>query len=117
MTTSTITEAINSHKYRFTCEVELQDGLELVFKKAKLAYIREAMLTDKDRIDFLIGNVGVEVKIGGSLADVTRQLHRYAQLSCIESLVLVTSKLRLSGLPDTINDKPLVVVSLMGSIF
>ena len=43
-------------------------------------------------IDFLAGDVGIEVKIKGSAADAFRQLKRYAESDRIGSLILVTSK-------------------------
>lgn len=51
----------------------------------------EVPLNAKDRIDMLIGAVGVEVKIKGQRRDIYRQLQRYAASDRIEALVLVTS--------------------------
>jgi hypothetical protein len=69
----------------------------------------------KDRIDFLIGGeVGAEVKIDGSLTEVTTQLHRYAQSDRVKALVLISSRMRLDNMPSTLNGKPLRVVTLAG---
>lgn len=51
----------------------------------------EVALSEKDRIDLLIGTVGVEVKIKGQRREIFRQLERYAASERIEALVLVTS--------------------------
>ena len=51
---------------------------------------REASGRD-GRIDFVIGRVGIELKIAGSVSDVTRQLWRYADSGRFDALVLVTS--------------------------
>ena len=71
---------------------------------------REAHLGPGDIIDFLVGSVGIEVKIDGSLSSITRQLHRYAQYERIGSLILMTTRMKHLRLPDEMNGKPLVVI-------
>ena len=110
-----ITRAIAGHRYRYASESELQDGLAEVLAAAGVAFEREVQIGDAGRIDFLAdGGVGLEVKVGGSLAAATRQLHRYAASAEIEALVLVTGRGRLAALPSTIGGKPLEVVDLSG---
>lgn len=79
---------------------------------------REYRLNEKDRIDFLVkhreGNVGVEVKVGGSLTNVLRQLARYADCDAITSLVLVTTRSKHKAVPPTLRGKPLSVVYVGG---
>lgn len=66
------------------------------------------------RIDFYLPgpDIGLELKVKGSPSEVMRQLHRYALAPPIRELVLLTGRARLSGLPPTLNGKPLTVVSL-----
>ncbi len=80
--------------------------------------MREVVLGDKDRIDFLIGgDIGIEVKLQTSLAQMTRQLHRYAAHERIGALVLLTTSARLKLLPHTLNGKPIRVVYLAARSF
>lgn len=108
---------LRATRFRFTTEADLQAGLAAAFARAGLAFEREARLGPKDRIDFLLaGGVGVEVKLDPNLAAVTRQLHRYAQHEAVGALVLVTSRLRLTNVPDMMHGKPLRAVALLTSL-
>lgn len=109
MTTSQIAKLLHEHRFNFTKEAELQQAINRVFVLNRIVYSREVRLTDKDRIDFLVGNVGVEVKVDGSLSDVTRQLHRYVQSAEIESMLLVTTRLRHLDCPRFLNRKEIEV--------
>lgn len=82
-----------------------------------IAFAREFIIDSKSRIDFLVGAVGLEVKVGGSLAAVTRQLFRYAQVEVIKELVLVSSRQFHNQLPAEMNGKPLRAISLTMSAF
>jgi hypothetical protein len=69
-------------------------------------FSREVKLSAAERIDFLMADgLGIEVKVKGSLSDVTRQLHRYAQITEIKSLLLVTTKARHLEAPRSLNGK------------
>jgi hypothetical protein len=106
---------IEGHTFSFTDEEELQRGLAEILPPNSTR--REVQLTQKDRIDFMVEGVGIEVKIKGSLAALTRQLHRYAQLDAIEALIVVTPVARLTRLPESLNGKPVLVCHLLGSAF
>lgn len=101
-----VTSALRA-RYRFIHEKELQRGIGIQLARAKITYAPEVRLSDDDRIDFLIGDLGVEVKIKGSQKDVIEQLLRYAQHERIGSLLLVTTRLQhLVDFPATLHDKP-----------
>lgn len=121
MRAAEIAALLERHRFRFGSERELQDGVALAFARASVGHVREASLGGAGTIDFLVdGGVGVELKIGGALAEVTRQLHRYAGHADVRELVLVTSSARLgrhARLPETMQGKPLHVVHLLGSVF
>lgn len=111
MTLTLIKAVLQRHRYNFIDEAQFQRGVAAALTNAGIAFTREAKLDEHDRIDFLIGTVGVEVKIKGSLTNLTRQLFRYAKHDAIEALVVVTSQNRLSALPLTILGKPCEVLT------
>lgn len=114
MKAETVTAALRATRFAFANERDLQDGIAQAFDYFGVQFTREVEIATGDRIDFLIGTIGVEVKIGGSLANFTRQLHRYAQSDDISALVVVTGRRRLEGLPETLAGKPIHIVGLWG---
>lgn len=112
-----VADLLGAYRFDESSEAALQRGVEAVLEAAVLPFQREACLGSTDRIDFLVdGTIGVECKVGGSLAATTRQLHRYAAQVRIESLVLVTTRCRLARVPRTLNGKPVVVVLTPGAL-
>ncbi len=106
-----ILELFAAYSFNFSNEKELQDGIEQMFAAEGIVAVREASLNKADRIDFLVGDIGIEVKVGHSFTDVIRQLHRYAQVDAIQTLVLVTTRLQ-HQMPDDINGKALITINL-----
>ncbi|WP_439593911.1 hypothetical protein [Microbacterium sp.] len=109
-------------------EMQLQNAIwdRLAIEDAPSPIIvaaREYRLSKTDRVDFLIDmrgplawqsvSVAVEVKIGGSLVDVTRQLTRYADSTEVHELLLVTTKASHHRIPPLINGKPVVLCTLV----
>jgi hypothetical protein len=110
----TVARILEGVRFRFSTEEELQLGVAAAL--AEYIPEREVILGPKDRVDFLLWGVGIEIKIKGGISALTRQLMRYAQHERVRSLVVVTSReqYRLQ-LPATMNGKPLRVVSLRGA--
>lgn len=109
----------------FTTEAQLQDVLatrlwdEALLGNPITGYSRELRLDEHNRIDFLVelnevSRVGIEVKIGGSLAALTRQLERYAAFPQIDQLLVITTKANHHHIPNVIGGKPVVLCSLIG---
>jgi hypothetical protein len=96
-------------------EAAMQDALEVELKKTGMGFEREVKLSKTDRIDFLIGNVGVEMKVKGSFVSVVRQLQRYARSSRISELVLFTSRPKLTLMPESIGGKRVRVAFYRGA--
>lgn len=71
---------------------------------------REERLSEKDRPDFMIETVAVEVKLKGAKMDIYRQLERYSAHDAVQSIILVTNQ--AMGLPAEIGGKPALYVSL-----
>ena len=113
-----ILDVVARHRFTFACERDLQDGLAAAFSNASLTVEREAPLEGAGRVDFLVGgSVGVEVKIDGGRAALTRQLFGYASHPRIAALVVVTSRNTLGALPETLAGKPLrVAVANRGAL-
>lgn len=115
-TIAAIKGALAGRVFNFWSELELQDGVRFSLERGGLAFEREVSLTRSDRIDFVVGTVGIEVKTGGSLAALTRQLFRYAQCDRIGALLVVTSKHRLSCVPHEILGRPVHVINTGGAL-
>lgn len=105
-----LTEIIRGHRYTYGSEVELQAHLERLLVAAGLTVRREVRLTERDRIDFLVADIGIEVKVKGE-REPLRQLRRYASSAQVAGLLLVTT--RAAELPFTLDGKPVAVVSLL----
>ena len=108
-----------------TTKAELQEVLALrLYNEAVLGnpvtgYSREHRLDPHNRIDFLVElnetlNVGTEVKIGSSIANVIRQLTRCAAFDDVHQRLLVTTKAQHHHIPHEIAGKPVVLCSLIG---
>jgi hypothetical protein len=95
-----------------TCEEDLQAKIASALTSSSVPFEREVNLTPTDRIDFLVGKVGIEVKVKGSPTEVARQLNRYVQSDRIESLLLVTSKATHRALPSELNGKQIRLLYL-----
>jgi hypothetical protein len=137
-----VERAVRTRRFRYSNEADLQRGLAQAFEADGLVFEREVEIggdgerfessmtgmdlaiaeaewklrrRGRDRVDFLVGQcVAVEVKVDGSIGEVTRQLHRYAQSVRVLALVLISTKTRLDNLPAQLNGKPLRVAVLPG---
>lgn len=122
---------IKSYRFNFSNEKDLQDGIAAMFTENRIAFEREVELPVKQqpartqnaivetaakiasvgRIDFKIGKVGIEIKVGGSFHDVAFQLQRYSSSDEIAELILVTTR-SFHNLPLEIGGKKLHKVNL-----
>lgn len=115
--TSDILTALTSHRIVGMSELDAQNGIENALAAAGIEYSREHRLSDRDRIDFLVGTVGIEVKIKGSRSALIRQLGRYARSDEVDSLILASSVRRLLyAVPDTVLSKPVHKHLLQGGL-
>jgi len=102
----------------YSDERELQDALADILADAyPTTTSREHRLSGgRSRIDFLIHpGTGIEVKVKGSLADVTRQLDRYATCPEIHELILITTRATHHRIPRELGARrlPVHLVSLI----
>lgn len=111
-----IDSILRQQEFHFHNEQELQNGIAVTLTEAMVQFEREALIgaATESRVDFLIGRIALEVKVGGGVAPVMRQLDRYAHCEGIDAIILVTSRLRhLVCLPSCINSKPLHVTEIV----
>jgi len=105
-------------KFRFqaTTEAEFQDAIAEALGR-EFTFRREVRLSEKDRIDFLLGNgVGIEVKIKGTAAAAEAQLRRYAKSEQVKALILVTSRSQVAVQPSSIDGKRVAVFTWYGGL-
>ena len=90
----------------------LQNDIAKAFDNMGISYKREVRIDDKCIIDFIIGRLGIEIKVkgGGSTMNIYRQIERYCVNEHIDALLLLTSK--TMRLPETIANKAVYVISL-----
>lgn len=86
-------------------------------QRPAIAFAREVRLDKANRIDFMVGAIGIEVKVGGGISAVIRQLHRYAEFATVSELVLVSARASLARVPTELNGKRVRVALLLGGIF
>lgn len=111
-----VVAAIKAHKFTYSTEKQLQDGLAQVFGERNIPFEREKKIGEKEQIDFLIvGGIGLEVKTKGSPSEVARQLLAYAGCEGVKELILVTGRARLGHLPEELLGKKITVVTLWQS--
>lgn len=101
-------------RFHYGNEAELQDGIELALREIGADFTRELKLPDRfGRIDFMVHGpheVGVEVKVAGSVANLGRQVARYLDCTKLDGIIVVTSRYGHVHLKDFYNNKPSVVV-------
>lgn len=107
---------LSRFQFHYANEDELQRGIAAALESADMAYLREYQLTPQDRLDFLVDDLAIEVKIGSSAAAVLRQIARYAQHEKIAGILLVTARGH-HALPESFAGKPVLVHSLLDGAF
>lgn len=112
-TVEQVIEAIQSFRYIYDRETDLQAAIAKVFDERKIPFVREFRLGDDLKIDFMVPEgIGIEIKIKGSPSDVARQLLGYANRPEVKCLILVTGKSSLGRLPEELLGKKLYIVAL-----
>jgi len=110
-----IAELIGGYRFSYTSEVQLHAHIAAVLTDARFGFEQEVTMASRDRINFLIDGVGIEVKIQGSYATVLAQLQRYAASPRVDALLLVTTIATHLAMPVQIGGKPLRVCSLLAA--
>lgn len=105
-------------KYRVRCgsEADVQAAIAEILRAHGFDYRREVRLSPRSRIDFLLGDVGIEVKTRGGAVDLLRQVRRYLEHDAVAGLLVVSTITRLgAAVPARVNGKPVRTVVLAGA--
>lgn len=112
-----VMRALRAFRYHAGTEPELHAAITTALTRAEILFSREVRLDDDSRIDFLVSEgIGIEVKMNGSLAALTRQVARYAAHPTISTVIVVTTRHALSRFPPTLSGKPIHVVMPPGAL-
>lgn len=111
-----IISLLESFRFRFVTEIDLQDGIAAVFDRADIRYEREKSLNETDRPDFMVGGIAIEVKIKGSLSELLRQASRYAGCDQVSAILVVGTPHWLPRVPVELAGKPVRSIRLIGSL-
>lgn len=91
-------------------EIATQDAIASAFKESGISYQREVRLDAANRIDFMVGDIGCEVKIKSPKMKLFKQVERYAEFDAISRIVLIINV--ATGFPKEVNGKPVYVLNL-----
>lgn len=108
-----ISAAIRRCAFSYAQETDLHLGIEAVLKDVGYSPLSEVRITG-GRIDFIVDQVGIEVKVKGTRDALHRQLLRYAESPRIAELLVVTTVRAHRGLPESVGGKPLSVLVVGG---
>jgi hypothetical protein len=113
VTGARVARTLAGYRLPVSNEADMQRAIERAFSNDGMPHRRE-VTKGADRIDFVVGRVGVECKVDGSVAEVTRQIERYALWAELDELLLVTTKGQHLNLPRVLNGKPVRVHIVRG---
>jgi len=107
-----VMEALSTIRCGAACtEEELHALIIRAFRAAGLEAVHEARLAPRCRIDFLVENIGIEIKKKRpERAKLLAQLERYAACSQVSQIIVVAP--RGINLPDRIDGKLVTMVAL-----
>lgn len=116
-----IAAALRLATLRFSSEAQYQVQILAALRTAGLQVEREVRLGEHGRVDFALqvegGLLAIEIKIGGGLTAVERQIGRYAAHDRVVGVLVISSRMQLSKLPDAIAGKPVRVIANVGAAF
>ncbi len=93
-------------------EYDLHGLTAEALQRAEIEFRHEAPLAPRCRIDFLCGDVGIEIKRGRpEKIPVEKQLRRYAETGRLSAVILLSEK-TLPSLPGFVSGVPVYPVSL-----
>jgi len=107
---------LNTYRFRYASEKDLQDGIEEALQTNGIDYLREASISAANRPDFLVGGIVIEVKIKGSLPALLRQISRYVEHDDVESILVIGTPRWIPSVPKALSGKEIGSLRLIGSL-
>lgn len=112
-----VAELLARYRIFGAAEAVVQAQIEQALRQEGVAFQREVEIAPGDRIDFMVGSVGIEVKIKGNRAPIIRQLARYIGNDRVDEIILAaTSRKILASVPDEIIGMAVTKHLLQGGI-
>jgi len=107
---------LNTYRFRYVSEKDLQDGIEEALQTNGIDYRRETSISAANRPDFLVGGIVIEVKIKGTLSALLRQISRYVEHEAVESILVIGTPRWIPLIPKTLSGKEVGSLRLIGSL-
>jgi len=83
-----IANQLARYSYRYSNEARLHDAMAKVLESHDFAFEHEYVLDARNRADFWLNGIVIEVKVDGSLSDALRQVDRYINLPHVKGVIL-----------------------------
>lgn len=110
-----IANQLARYSYRFGNEVQLHERIAEVLDLYGFTYERERILDARNRADFWIDGLVIEVKVDGAVSEALRQVSRYISLPDVKGVILAGTPRwagqALAAKPDW-QDKPFRMIRL-----
>lgn len=82
---------LSGYAYRYSSEVRLHENMAKVLESHGFDFERERVLDARNRADFWLDGIVIEVKVDGSMADALRQVDRYINLPDVTGVILAAT--------------------------
>lgn len=105
-----IFSCLSTRRLSLSNEKKTQEEIAAAFDECGIPYEREFRLDAANIIDFMVSDIGCEVKIKSTRMKLFRQIERYADFDAIGRIVLITNV--PTGFPPEVNGKPVYVLNL-----
>lgn len=110
MSVEEVYKLLSSQRFSLDSEKSTQDEIEKLLRSKGVRFFREYKLDIKNRPDFFIDGICIEVKIKGSAKAIYRQCERYSVFENVKQIILITN--RAMGFPTELNNKPCYVIKM-----
>ena len=116
ISTTDLTAILESYRFHFVTEKDLQDGIEKALKENGIDCQRETSISKASRPDFLVDGIAIEVKIKGQLSQLLRQIDRYAVQDDVKGVLVVGTPRWIHAIPQRLCEKEVRSLRLIGSL-